>query len=218
MVFNGEGPTDNRFIETLTERLITKHFLREGISVELSWTRVPKVGSSRDNILHSCKLASRQDLVLVHRDADCNDWRLGLERHFQEAMQKIDEDLEGLYNRMLIPVIPVQELEAWMLCSKQTLLGILETGFSTGQLGLDYKVGRIEGIADPKSRLENAIAIIHESLPKKKRRYAIQLGDLYDSMATTLPLEDLERLDSFVRFRNALTEKLRILIDREKTK
>ena len=44
----------------------------------------------------------------------------------------------------VIPAIPIQESEAWMLCDKEMLKGLLETDLSFQELELTYQVGRIE--------------------------------------------------------------------------
>lgn len=56
-----------------------------------------------------------------------------------------------------VPVVPVQELEAWLLTSEEEIRAVAGARSSTSPLGLP-KVPRIEATARPKEILQNAIS------------------------------------------------------------
>lgn len=208
LAFSGEGPTDHRFIPILIERIIQEFFFEKAITAEFSWITFSKNGSSHDNILKVCSDAFDQHCILFHRDSGNISWNEAYENHFASAVAKIDEDLENHYNKNLIPVIPVRETEAWMLVNKALLKAKIETDLSDNDLLLTYKVSRIEEIGDPKSVVEKAILKYHESLTPKQRRYAVKIGELYDLVASEVPISDLDKLDAFSKMKKTLVATL----------
>ncbi len=204
MAFNVEGPTDSRFLTIISERIIEGYFLEKGITTEFSWTHIPKTGSSHENILNACKESINHNCVFIHRDADNNSWQKAYENHFKSAMERIESDQDHKYNPKVVPIIPVKETEAWMLVNKDVLRQSIDTSLNKSKLLLDYRIKNIEKIGNPREKIENAIHINRESLPRKQRRYAVNIGDLYDLIATKLPLNDLEKLDSFIKFKSRL--------------
>lgn len=209
--YSGEGPTDNRFIPVIVERLIIAYYSERAITVEFSWIVVPKEGSSHDNILKACEEGKEYNLILFHRDSGSNSWKEAYENHFLSAVTAINADKKGKYNKNLVPVIPVTEIEAWMLCNKEVFKQKLDSTLSDQKLELTYRAKNIESIGDPKSKIERAILLHNRTLTPKQRKYAVKISDLYDAIAAETPIADLERLDAFQRFRKRLFEVLNVI-------
>lgn len=212
LAFSGEGTTDHRFIPIIIERIIKDYFLNHNVTAEFSWINLSKKGTSHDNIINNCIEAIDYHLVFFHRDSGNLDWNQAYENHFFTAEKVIAEDNLNKYNKNLIPVIPVTETEAWMLPNKQVLKNHIETTLSDNNLNLVYRTNRIELIKDPKSVIEKAIEIHNKTLTSKQRRYAVKIGDLYDSLSSDIPMQDLDNLDSFIRLKNNLHQKLNFII------
>lgn len=206
LAFSGEGSTDRQFFPMITERLIEEYYLGKGISVELSWSFYKKVGSSFDSIIDVCEKTKDQNLVIIHRDSDNATWNVAYANHFEEAKQHMMNINNDQFNENLLPLIPVTETEAWLLVDKRLLKSSIGTDLSDQDLGLTYKQSRIESIADPKRTIENAIKTYHYSLSKKQRKYAVQIYDLYDILASDMNLSQLEALDSYQRFKSSLID------------
>jgi hypothetical protein len=212
LAFSGEGKTDYRFISTVIGRLIQEYFIQRGVTVEFSWITIPRKGSSHDNILSACTEAKDYHLVLFHRDSGSHSWNQAYQNHFISAMTVLNNDSKNQFNRNLVPVIPVSETEAWMLCNKTILKEKIETNLSDNDLQLTYKINNIETIADPKSVIEHAITKHHETLTPKQRRYAVKIDDLYDSIASDIPISDLNNLNAFIKLKESLNSMLNSII------
>lgn len=208
LAFSGEGATDHRFIPILIERIIQSYFLEKEITAEFSWIYFAKNGSSHDNILRVCSDAFNQHCILFHRDSGNISWKDAYENHFASAVAVVNSDQENRYNRKLIPVIPVRETEAWMLVNKDLLKAKIETEMSDSDLSLTYKVSRIEDVGDPKSVIETAILKNNQRLTQKQRRYTVKIAELYDLVASEVPISDLEKLDAFKRMKESLIQTL----------
>jgi hypothetical protein len=206
LVFSGEGSTDQRFFPILIGRLIEEYFFLKKITAELSWLFVPKKGSSYDNILKACEEGYEHNLVLFHRDSGNVGWDEAYENHFSLAVRKINQD--QLYNKNLIAVIPVRELEAWMLADKDLLKRSIGTSLSNNDLSLTYQISRIERIGDPKRVIEVAIQLYHNTLTAKQRRYAARINDMYDIIASEIDVERLSVLESFKKLNVSLKQVL----------
>jgi hypothetical protein len=198
IAFCGEGPTDGRLFRNLTEELVQRILLENNLTTELSWSRIKKPsGSSEESLLQAASQAKEQDILIFHRDADCSSRDECLKNHFNSGLQKIQaEDISNRVKR-IIPAIPIQESEAWMLCDKALLKKLLETNLTDQQLELTYQVKRVESIRDPKQVIQRAITIHREQLPARKRKLAVNLPDMYERFSTEVSIDKLMQLPSF---------------------
>ncbi len=88
----------------------------------------------------------------------------------------------------------------------------METNLSDNDLRLNYRIRNVEKISDPKNVIETAIERHHETLTSKQRKYAVKIGDLYDLIASEIPLSDLDSSDSFRKLKGSLSEVLSSII------
>jgi hypothetical protein len=94
------------------------------------------------------------DAVLIHRDSDSPDPR---DRE-EEIRAAVAEVAPGLH---YVAVVPVQELEAWLLLDEKEIRRVAEN--PAGRAPLDLPTAAVvESIAKPKERLEEAIVTASE--------------------------------------------------------
>ncbi|WP_425552420.1 hypothetical protein [Isoptericola halotolerans] len=106
------------------------------------------------------------DLVFLHRDADTEDSgpRLAeVNSAFAEAR------VAG------VPVVPVQETEAWLLTDEQAIRDVVGRPSGKTPLGLP-KLQRIEAAKQPKEILARACVAASESSGKRLRRVRRDFG------------------------------------------
>ena len=125
------------------------------------------------------------DMVFIHRDSDGPD-REGREREIRRGVE------ESGFPHPFIPVIPVQETEAWLLLDEQAIRDVVA---SKGKQPLKLpKPNAIEGTRNPKEILQKALLSASETsgrrLKKKKNSFSRHRRVL------------MQRLDPFGAVRN----------------
>ena len=126
------------------------------------------------------------DMVFIHRDSDDPD-RKGREREIRRGVE------ESGFPHPFIPVIPVQETEAWLLLDEQAIRDVVACPKGKQPLRLP-KPNAIEGTRNPKEILQKALLAASETsgrrLKKEKNSFKHHRRVL------------LQRLDSFGAVRN----------------
>ena len=105
----------------------------------------------------------------------------------------------------LVPLIPIQETEAWMLADTVLLKEQIGTKEEDTTLGIHRQP---ESVANPKEVIENAIRLAHQSTTKR-RRCNLVIGDLYGIMGVSIDLEKLEKLSAYQDFKNNIRQVFR---------
>ena len=134
------------------------------------------------------------DMVFIHRDSDGPD-RNGREREIRRGVE------ESGFPHPLIPVIPVQETEAWLLLDEQAIRDVVA---SKGKQSLRLpKPNAIEGTRNPKEILQKALLAASETsgrrLKKEKnsfnhhRRVLLQRLDPFGAVRNLPSWQCLER-------------------------
>ena len=98
-------------------------------------------------------------------------------------------------------------IESWVLADKELLKSEIGTKKTDTELGIQRPP---ESIADPKQVIEDAIRIGRQDLPKKRRKDLV-IADLYQIMGSSMPIEKLDALPSFVKFKEGVREAFRVL-------
>ncbi len=121
------------------------------------------------------------DMVFIHRDSDGPD-RDGREREIRRGVE------DSGFPHPHVPVIPVQETEAWLLLDEQAIRDVVACPKGKQPLKLP-KPNAIEGIRNPKEILKKALLAASETggrrLQKQKNGFNRHRGVL------------LQRLDPF---------------------
>lgn len=206
--FVGEGSTDNRFIPNIAERLIEKIFLSRNLHATIQWQTIEKKGSCTSEILLNAARQSKYcTTLIIHSDSDNSSPQETITQKLQPGLDLIDHSEEEICKNISI-VIPVTETEAWMLVDKDLLKEEINTSLSNQKLGLSYKISRIEEIADPKQKIINAIQVHNQQLPRKRRKTAVDISELYEPISQRVDLRKLEVLSAYVTFKENIVKAL----------
>ncbi len=214
MAFCGEETTDERLFRNLTERIVQNILIENDRTTEIEWLHIrrPK-GNSEEVLRQAASEAKEQHVLIFHRDADCKSRDECLQNHFNGGLQKIQKVDASNRIKHIIPAIPIQESEAWMLCDKELLRDLLETNLNYQELDLTYQIKRIETIRDPKAVIQRAINNHRERLTPRKRKLAAELPDLYERFGTEVQVEKLMQLPSFATYERDLRNVLNAIFE-----
>ena len=168
-----EGRTDDRFLGPVLRRLCEEVCAASPHLVEfndevLILPDVAKLKQARrDERIIGAALQAKGawSLLFVHADADGDASKARHER-VQPALDKLraafDRSCQG------IAVIPVQTIEAWMLCDGDALRKVFGTTLNDKALGLPSSSSALERLADPKQYLEAAFKASHPGGHRKR--------------------------------------------------
>ena len=145
----------------------------------------------------------RPDLLFVHRDAD----KAGAEARYREIEAAVREVAQD--GTSWIGVVPVRMTEAWLLLDEAAIRDVV--GKPGGRAPLDLPApGCAERMADPKERLRDALLAASGNQGRRRRRFDREFPRLRRQLLQELPIGgELERLESWVRFRDDTIRALR---------
>ena len=155
-----------------------------------------------EKLRNGLRFTEHYDLVLVHRDAD----GAGAASRYQEISAAI-RDAE--YSGPWAGIVPVRMTEAWLLLDEAAIRSAVGNPNGRTPLGLPTPAAT-ERIADPKSTLRSAMLDAGDVQGRRRRTMERQLTAVRDRLLENLPVGGaLERLDSWVRFRDDTIAALR---------
>jgi hypothetical protein len=163
-----EGSTDERFLSPVirrtTEELLAKY--DGGSSWDEALIMPIKLSSKQranraQSILTAAGKAQGCHILIVHADADGPTHKKALAERFTPGFMLVKQADENVCQDLL-PIIPVQEIEAWLLADKETLLKELRTSQSANTIGIP-PLQRIESTARPKEQLDRIIQVINNA-------------------------------------------------------
>jgi hypothetical protein len=197
-----EGTTDVRFLKNVIYKSIQ----------ELSWScdnqvdifDIQEVTAEGDSFVNKMLAASKNacqtygiSVLCIHADSDASTMDTVMQNKFEPFFSALKDMSEDEYCKHIIPTIPIQMIESWMLADKELLKRLINAkDMSDADLGLDRAP---ESYADPKSAIENAIRRAMAEQPKKKRNL-VGISDLYEILGNRLSLERLRTIPSFAKF------------------
>jgi hypothetical protein len=199
-----EGRTDERFLPVVLQRTMVDLLGRgsKGVVEVLQPILLnPDTKASRaEDILAVARKAAGYHLLFIHADADQATRANALELRIQPGVSlvKARQTAGDEVCRDLVPVIPVQMVEAWLLADPDALRGIIGTTMSPFELGMPLRPQEIEGEAQPKERLAEIMRIAYALRPRRRRK--IDVRDLYQPLAEQISIERLHRLPAFQEF------------------
>jgi hypothetical protein len=205
-----EGNTDNRFLEGVVTR--TFHDIGFECQGDLEIEVIILNKTSSVNFVDlGCKAAEKGfahysiTMLCVHSDADDrtnDDTYRNKINPAKEALQALDETT---HCKVMVPIVPIQMIEAWMLADLNLLKREIGTLKSDRELGLDRPP---ESFADPKAAIQTALQIALQDQTRRHRR-SLQLGELYAPLGQKISLERLKDLPSFQLFVESLRDAFR---------
>ncbi len=208
--FATEGPTDVRFLGSIIQRTFEEVAFECKGAVEVLPVQYleKKTGSFVETMsVYAEKAVERGVMVLcIHTDADAANDNNAFKYKITPAFKSIQESDDELCKN-LVAVVPVRVTEAWMLAELEILKSEIGTSKGDSELCLD-KVP--ESYAVPKQVIIEAIRLAHADFPTRRRRKLV-IGKLYQPLGQKIPIEALERLASYRKFKAAVREAYRQL-------
>lgn len=205
-----EGPTDYDFLPPVIRetamQILAQHeqFEMDTLVLPIEPLKDPKKNRNK-NILHAARSASGYHALIFHTDADDDTQDKALSERFQPACRLVRR-AKGQVCKVLVPIIPVQAIEAWMLADYELLLKEIGTDMSVHDLGIPEKAKHVEQISKPKQRLEEVVRIAYAG--RSKRHREIDTRSLYLPMGEKISLERLNEVPAYRKFVDDLTQSL----------
>ena len=209
-----EGSTDRYFLPSIirrTSRLILDRHGQSRLEVRpVDLIEINKVGISQNEcILQAAQKAIENHMLIVHCDADHPTPEKALKERFLPGYELVQQAQEQIC-KSLVPIIPIQATEAWMLAADHDLLRReIGTNKSARDLGLVSRARQVESDPDPKQTLKEIIRKANEE--RSRRRREVDLRLLYAPLGREISLERLGNVPSYKQFMKDLTETLKIL-------
>lgn len=202
IAFCGEGPTDHEALPHLLERIVEDIIaLRSGESYVATVIDYPLSSLNGQGVTNQYRsLASRAagaHLICVHHDAG----RLPLqERRRQNFEPGVAAAVvpEGMRRTVFIPVIPVREMEAWLLVDMAAIESVI--GDIPPNVPLPASHRGVERLEDPKRILSTII--------EAQTRRLSDHSALLMALAEELDLQALSALPAVQSLRRELEEGL----------
>ncbi len=206
-----EGRSDERFLPRIIQRtaadLLSQHSQRVIDVLEPTLLRPDESGSRSDSILSVARKAAGYHILFVHADADAPTRNRAYAERIEPGFREIASVREQ--ERVcsdLVPVIPIQAVEAWLLADGEALREVIGSDLSLHDLGIPQAVTSIEGLANPKHTLHEVVGRAMSNRPRRRRN--LNLGELYEPLANQVSLSRLAQLTAFGQFTDDLTKTL----------
>lgn len=207
-----EGSTDDDFLPLIIQRttqvILVRYGQRRIIVPAIELIKLDEKKSTRaECILQAATLANRYHALVVHSDADHPNREKALQERIQPGFDLVQQSSTAMCKNLL-PIIPIQTVEAWMLVDHEMLRAELRTRLSTQDLEIPEKAKLVEAIAKPKQRLEEAVSKANRQLRLRQR---IEVRSLYGPLGKKIRLERLSQLAAYQQFVQDLTSTLKKL-------
>ena len=163
-VFVGEGPTDNGLVPHL-EALCVRAGASEVSGVVPDFRLLPlHVGHTVHNkAAAALRLEPSANLLFVHRDADSRDP--------SPRYLEIERELASISGVPLhVSVVPVQEVEAWLLLDETPIRRVAENPRGTTPLLIPSSMN-VENIASPKEQLMALLTQANGASGRRLRKF-----------------------------------------------
>ncbi|HVR95147.1 MAG TPA: hypothetical protein VMW27_00930 [Thermoanaerobaculia bacterium] len=201
-VFIGEGSSDEGIIPHL-ENLCIELGADEVTGTAIDFRRLEQpIGRTVEAKLQAAlRLEPEANLFFLHRDSDS--------RNPDPRHAEISAAVEASkLPRSWVPVVPVQETEAWLLLDETAIRAV--AGRPNGRRALDLpRPQEVEMIAHPKERLQNALIDAAEVTGRRLERFRREFPNhrflLLQRLSLDGPLRDVS---SWVRMRDKLHQEL----------
>ncbi|WDD90468.1 hypothetical protein Bsp3421_000313 (plasmid) [Burkholderia sp. FERM BP-3421] len=200
-VLSGEGTSDLNLVNHIQEILIEEGFSEvSGEAPDLSLFRPPIGRSVGDKLGALQKYHPHADLIFMHRDAD----NIGSIRREQEILAAAGE---ANVTEKIIPIIPVTELETWLLTDHEAIKRIAGNRRYQGDINCIPELNRLEDILDAKTTLLDALCEASQVQGRSLRKFRKCFPEMRSRLTNELdPQGPVSRLASYQRFRAKIAE------------
>ena len=200
--FTFEGSTDERFFNSIIERTLSDIIFKYStIDVEIILIPLKKSGNTFiEQSMNAIKLGQNEnsvDIFFIHCDADDVNNENVIQYKF-EPLYKAIEDSDEVNNCIIIPIIPIQMTEAWLIADFELFANEISTNKTKSELQIS---GNPEDFSNPKLKIIESLRIVNMELPKKRRK-DLQISELYQIIGQKIDINNLRKLKSFQEFYN----------------
>lgn len=205
-----EGTTDVRFLTPVISKVLTEIAFSATKQIEVfEPCEVTARGETFvEKMLNACSnsASSGVTILFIHADADHRSAQDVLKNKFQPLLNALDDMSADTHCKHIVPTIPVQMIESWMLADKELFKRLINASDKQDSvLGIEKLP---ESYADPKSVINSAIR--HASAGKtRSRRNNVTISDLYRMLGERLELDKLRAIPSFIEFEDNVKSALR---------
>jgi hypothetical protein len=205
IAYTTEGTTDERFLGNIIEKTFEDLLFESDTEIEIH---------SPVHVIEACDTFKEKiravaikynyfHVICIHCDSDDQDSNAVLINKINPAFDIVKNTDDACKN--LVAVIPVQMTEAWMLADIDLLLTEINTDKTCGELNLPCKARNVETIADPKTRIKEALRAAQIG---SRRRSKLSISNLYTPISQKLTIRQLEQLPSFRSFKEEVRRSL----------
>jgi hypothetical protein len=140
-----EGPSDRAF-EHIIRWILETNLQGKAFKIDIADPyKLPR--QLADRVASALKFYP-SDILVVHRDADTLSWN--------DRMEEVDRSLPANSCTIFVGVVPVKELESWLLFDEKAIRSA--AGNPNGMIELSLPtLSSIESVADPKGSLESLL-------------------------------------------------------------
>lgn len=211
--FTTEGTTDVRFLRKIIERSFEEiAYECQGDVEPVVW---PLEVKKTDLSFSEYALKAAQQgveeigmmILCIHSDADDATNQNVLDNKIAPARVLIKAQSDDTTCKILVPAIPVQMMESWMLADKDLLKNEIGTTKTDNELGINRSP---ESITDPKAVIEEAIRIARQEITRRRRK-ELRISDLYLPVGQKVSIDKLKELPSYRRFQEDIRQAYREL-------
>lgn len=209
-----EGTTDIRFLESVVKTTLENLAIECSgyIETELEIIKIEKSGLSfNQQVLKAAEKAKNDFEILIlfiHTDSDSKDDSIVFNTKIIPATALINQQEDNKVCKKIVALVPIQMTESWMLADKELLKNEIGIEGSDLELGIHKNP---EEISNPKAVIENIIRISKENQVKRKRNKGLTISDLYQIIGQKTDVSQLEKLSSYMKFKDSLKDKLKEL-------
>jgi hypothetical protein len=200
-----EGTTDNRFLKSIVERTLHEVAYDSNRDIEIYVYVLEKGDAGQrfpQQILNISKKGVEDygiQVLCIHRDADAATDTDTFTNIINPAVEELEQTNDD-YCKIVVPIVPIQETESWMMADKSLLKQQIGTIKTDSELNLDKFP---EKVSNPKEVIEQAIVTTLQHRTKRRRR-DLTISQLYQPIGQQVSLEDLRRLSSFQKFEKSI--------------
>lgn len=205
-----EGSTDNRFLPPIIEktaRSILDEHRQNHVAVSTPGLITVNRRNRAESILQAAREAFGYHALIVHADADHPQPHQARIERFDPGFRCV-QGATGNLCKCLLPIIPVQAIEAWIMADCERLMSLIGTNLHPIDLGIPEHTSQVEAIASPKLKLRNAVRVAYAS--RSRRRRASDIDFLYEPMGQSISMDRLKYIPSYQQF---VTDLTRVLMD-----
>ena len=210
--YTTEGTTDVRFLESIIQRTFIEIGFECQCEIEviepIIFIKMERGLSFSEQIVQCSQYAFNKGVMAfcIHVDADSDSDDDVFQSKMKPAIGSVAvANLEVCDN--LVPIVPIQMTESWMLADKQLLKDEIGTDMSDAELNI---IRRPESIRNPKEVINEAIRIARAPLAKRRRKN-LNISELYQPIGQKISIDMLNMLPSYLKFKEEVRNAYRKL-------